>query len=264
MPDKFDRPPIPLPIQREVRQRCGFGCVICGIPLYEYEHMLEWAVVQRHITEEITLLCDKHHREKTSGLLPKEDVTKANENPHNLIEGVSKPYDLHYSGSECEVFIGSNSFTTIDKGYGTQIIPVIIDEIPIVGFIMSEGHLLLTLNLFDDFNNFILRIVNNELVYKVTSWDIQFVGRNLIIRKSKGDILIDITFEVPNKIIINRGKLRCNGIDIVISPTSVVIDGKMTYSGGRIENIPAGFVIGRFPGQATAFCRMENISRYSK
>jgi len=31
---------IPLPIQREVRQRCGFGCVICGTLLYEYDHIL--------------------------------------------------------------------------------------------------------------------------------------------------------------------------------------------------------------------------------
>jgi len=28
---------IPLPIQREVRQRCGFDCVICGMPLFKYE-----------------------------------------------------------------------------------------------------------------------------------------------------------------------------------------------------------------------------------
>lgn len=39
---------IPLSIQRKVRQRCGFGCVICGMPLYEYEHMAEWAQVKRH------------------------------------------------------------------------------------------------------------------------------------------------------------------------------------------------------------------------
>ncbi len=49
---------IPLPIQREVRKRCGFGCVLCGLPLYEYEHMEEWAQVKRHIADEITLLCD--------------------------------------------------------------------------------------------------------------------------------------------------------------------------------------------------------------
>ncbi|WP_198036130.1 hypothetical protein [Salegentibacter sp. T436] len=69
--DKPNSRNIPLPIQREVRQRCGFGCVICGLPLYEYEHMEEWAKVKRHDAEEITLLCDRHHREKTAGLLPK-------------------------------------------------------------------------------------------------------------------------------------------------------------------------------------------------
>jgi hypothetical protein len=86
---------IPLPVQREVRQRCGFGCVICGLPLYEYEHLLGWANVHRHLSEEITLLCDQHHKEKTNGLLPIEDVMEANRSPYNLRDGVSKPYDLH-------------------------------------------------------------------------------------------------------------------------------------------------------------------------
>lgn len=88
---------IPLPIQREVRQRCGFGCVICGLPLYEYEHMEEWAIVKRHVADEITLLCDQHHREKTGGLLPVEVVRAANKSPFNLKEGNSKPYNLHFA-----------------------------------------------------------------------------------------------------------------------------------------------------------------------
>src|SRR4030042_2333444 len=75
---------IPLPIQREVRRRCGFGCVICGMPLYEFEHMLGWAKVPRPVTEEITLMCDQHHRERTAGLLPIEAVSEANANPYNL------------------------------------------------------------------------------------------------------------------------------------------------------------------------------------
>jgi hypothetical protein len=55
---------IPFPIKRKIRQRCGFGCVICGLPLYEYEHLLGFAKVKRHVEKEITLLCDQHHREK--------------------------------------------------------------------------------------------------------------------------------------------------------------------------------------------------------
>jgi hypothetical protein len=80
---------IPLPIQREIRQRCGFGCIICGLPLYEYEHMEGWASVKRHVAEEITLLCDKHHKEKTNGLLPLDMVREAINNPYNLREGIS-------------------------------------------------------------------------------------------------------------------------------------------------------------------------------
>ena len=29
---------IPEGVKREVRQRCGFGCVICGLGFYDYEH----------------------------------------------------------------------------------------------------------------------------------------------------------------------------------------------------------------------------------
>jgi hypothetical protein len=37
-----DRPPIPLPVKRLVRQQCAFGCVLCGLPLYEYDHIVPY------------------------------------------------------------------------------------------------------------------------------------------------------------------------------------------------------------------------------
>jgi len=46
---------ISLPIQREVRQRCGFGYVICGFPLYGYDHLKDWANFKEHIANDITL-----------------------------------------------------------------------------------------------------------------------------------------------------------------------------------------------------------------
>lgn len=82
---------IPLPVARVVRQRCGFGCVLCGLPLYEYDHLAGFANVQRHEAEEITLLCDRHHREVTAGLLPRNEVIAANGAPFNHRTGVSKP-----------------------------------------------------------------------------------------------------------------------------------------------------------------------------
>ena len=64
MPEK--RPPLSPKLKREVRQRCGFGCVICGYPIYEYDHILGWAKVKRHLTMKITILCDQHTKAKTT------------------------------------------------------------------------------------------------------------------------------------------------------------------------------------------------------
>ncbi|HEV7494674.1 hypothetical protein [Baekduia sp.] len=254
---------IPLPIQREVRQRCGFGCVICGLPLYEYEHLLGWANVHRHVAEEITLLCDQHHRERTGGLLPIETVQNANNDPCNLREGVSKPYDLHYSGDECEVRMGSLTFTTSDAGYGTIMVPISVDDTPLVGFILSEGHLLLNVNLFDEFNNCILRVVNNQLVQSAEPWDIQLTGRNLVIRAGHRDILVDLTFEPPNRVLINRGRLLRNGVEIVIRPSYVlVVNNRALIQDLTVINCAYGLKLGPHRGPGGAAVAMDGINRY--
>lgn len=225
--------------------------------------MLGWATVQRHVANEITLLCDKHHREKTAGLLPLDVVREADNNPFNLRVGVSKPYDLHYSGDECEIILGSNSFTTKDQDYGTIMVPVSIDGIPILGFVLSEGHLLLNLNLFDECNNLVLCVQNNQLVYSISPWDIQLVGRNLVIREASRKILVDILFEVPNKIIIRRGRFLLNGVEIIVAPDyALVTNNHIIFSGSKAIGCAWGFVLGSHPGDVGCIFRLGNISRY--
>lgn len=254
---------IPLPIQREVRQRCGFGCVICGMPLYEYEHMEEWAQVQRHVAEELTLLCDQHHREKTGGLLPKEAVREANANPFNLREGVSKPYALHFSGKEAEVVVGGNSFTCQDGGYGTVMVPVSVDGTPLIGFILADGHLLLNLVIFDEFNQPVLHIKNNQLLYSVAPWDIQLVGTTLTVREGHRKILIEIDFCPPNKVVINRGRLLRNGVEILIRPSNILItNNAAVISGCSAHNCHGGLIIGAHDKPMSGFMALDGVPRY--
>jgi hypothetical protein len=235
---------IPLPIQREVRRRCGFGCVVCGLPLYDYDHLLGWANVHRHVADEITLLCDQHHREKGTGLLPPAIVDAANRSPHNLRAGVSKPYDLHYSGNECEIVIGGNSFSTKDAGYGTKLLPVSVDGTPLLAFVLGDGHLLLSLNVFDAYNQLVLQIKNNQLLHSSAPWDIQLAGHNLVVREAERRILVDIGFEPPSRIVINRGRFLRN-VEILVRPDRIVIaNNGETFSGIRTRNWPAGIVIG--------------------
>ncbi|MDF4597610.1 hypothetical protein P3486_22635 [Vibrio parahaemolyticus] len=254
---------IPLPSQREVRQRCGFGCVICGLPLYEYEHMEEWAVVKRHVADEITLLCDQHHREKTGGLLPIEVVRAANKSPYNLREGNSKPYNLHFAGTEATVEIGSNSFTCRDKGYGTAMVPVSVDGTPLIGLILADGHLLLNLVVFDEFNSPVLHIKNNQLIYSTSPWDIQLVGKKLTIREAHKKILFEIEFYPPNRVVINRGRLLRNGVEILIRPSNILVtNNSMLLSECHAHNCYGGLIIGHHDKPIGGFMALQSVPRY--
>jgi len=254
---------IPLPIQREIRQRCGFGCVVCGLPLYDYDHLLGWANVYRHVANEITLLCDQHHREKGAGLLTATAVETANQSPHNLRAGASKPYDLHYSGDECEVTIGGNSFSAKDAGYGTVLLPVSVDDTPLLAFILGDGHLMLNLNLFDEYNQLVLQIKNNQLMQSGSPWDIQFVGHNLVVREAERRILVDISFEPPGRILVQRGRFLKNGVEILVRPDRVVIaNNGATFAGTRARNWPGGVLIGPHDKPMSAIIAMPKVPRY--
>ena len=136
--------------------------------------MVPWSESNKHNPDEITLLCDRHHREEQSGLLPALDIQEANDDPWNLRSGVSKPYDLHFKGGHCEAIVGSNYFTTVDAGYGTFMVPVSVDGWPLIGFVFADEHLLLHLNIYDECNYPVLVIRNNQLLYSISPWDIQW------------------------------------------------------------------------------------------
>ncbi len=273
-----DRPKIPELIKREVRQRCGFGCVICGLPLYEYEHMEGWAIVQRHIASEITLLCGKHHREKTNCLLPLASVREADQNPHNKRAGVSHPYDLHYSGNSCELVVGSNYFKHDNLMDGMVMTAVAIDCIPLLAFTFEQGHLFITLQVFDEQSQPVLWVERNELLYCSTPWDICLEGRNLTVREGLRQVLIEIVFSPPNRLEVRRGRFSHNGLELLVEPDMLcyannlnVISQSSAYCdvaimvGKPIEGVTSGFywpeVNRGHPDRKAAKQRMRKLSR---
>lgn len=250
---------IPEAIKREVRRRCGFGCVLCGLPLYEYEHMKEWAEVKRHVAEEITLLCDQHHREKTGGLLPVEKVQSANREPFNLRKGVTPPFNLHYGGNTAEILIGGNSIITnrLQEGF----IALAIDGTVLIGFHFEDGHALLNIKIFDENNNCILIIERNQLNYSISSWDIEMIGQRLTIRSAAREILIEMIFSPPSKINITRGRILHNGIEILVRPSHIfIVNCAHFIKGDIIEDCASGYTIGNLvlPGAMA----IRGINRY--
>lgn len=254
---------IPLPIQREVRKRCGFGCVICGFPLYEYDHLMGWANVHEHVSEDITLLCDQHHKEVTNGLLPREKVIDANKSPYNLKYGQSSPLLLHFEGTSCEVHIGGNYFNTIIQGEYTESIPLIVDGIPLIAFILQDNQLLLNVNLFDEFNQIVLRIVNNQLFYTTSPWDIRLTGKTLTIREKARKLLLRLRFDPPNKIVIDKGRFLCNGVEILVENDYILVTNNCTYlKNNSATNCHGGLIIGPTIKPIGGFMSLQGINRY--
>ena len=240
-----ERPPIPSEIQREVRQRCGFGCVVCGLPIYEYEHRLEWAEVKRHVADEITLLCRQHHGEKTHNLLPKENVIEANKNPYNKREGVSKSYMLHYSGDGVTVKLGDNIFSYTGMLEGYEFAPLVIDGVPIIKFRRSQNNLLLSFLACDENNKVFLEIVDNEIVFSAGQWDAEWVGQALTIRESHKKILLKLRFNPPNEIFVSKGRILRNGVELMVAEDYLFLtNSACVYGGNKTRNCQVGISIG--------------------
>jgi trigger factor len=159
--------------------------------------------------------------------------------------------------------MGGNSFKAAEAGYGTLLLPVSVDGTPLLAFQLGDGHLLLNLNVFDEFNQLVLQIKNNQLVQSAVPWDIKLVGRNLVVREAERKILVDISFDPPQRIIVNRGRFLKNGVEILIHPKQVIIaNNGMTFSGSKATNWPAGILIGPHETPISAIIKIARVPRY--
>ncbi len=254
---------IPEPIKRSIRQRCGFGCVVCGSPIYHYDHLLnDWADVKTHIESDITLLCPTHHMEKTNGLLTRSQVKKFDARPYNIEQGVSSPFQLNFEGKDAKFEIATNLFTH-DPLRGNLLIPVSIDGIPMLGFLIEHNRLLLRFSVYDDYNNEIFTIFDNQLQFLPDNWDVKIVGNRLKVLEGSRKILLDLEFFPPNRIVIREIKIRFNGVIFQIKRDYYIVNGQKTSFASNYFPCPVGIGIGanRF-GLPDAAFRIPNVNRY--
>jgi trigger factor len=225
--------------------------------------MLEWSNVHRHVASEITLLCDQHHSEKTKGLLPKEMVIEANNNPYNSHSGVSQNYLLHYTGASVTFTLGKGIFKYENLGEGRFFAPIVIDGLPMVAFSVTQGKLFLDFKAFDQYNVPIIQIKENELIYDTKVWDIEWVGQILTIREAKKEILIQIIFQPPTGIAISKGRILRNGIELLIDDDYVFVMNNRSFFGSiNTTNHAVGFAIGQPIPKHGAGIVFSKVSRY--
>ena len=201
---------IPSDIRRAVRQRSGFGCVLCGCAIGEYEHVVpEFKDATSHNLDGIAYLCPTCHAKVTKGLIDKKTVLEAMRNPWAIRHGHC--HDAFVIGDDnASVRLGGMTFYNC--------IALSIDTVPIFGILppVQKGQPYRLFGTFTDQTGQVtLKIEDNEWLGNAKIWDIEVIGRRVIVRERQGKIALLIEAEPPQGINVKRLDMYLNDIRLV-------------------------------------------------
>jgi len=258
---------IPSQTKQEIRRNSGFGCVFCGLFIYQYEHIdPEFKNAKNHDPKSICLVCPNCHSKITKGLIDKAQVKEAYNNPISKKRGYVNENNFTILRRPLTVCIGNIIFNN-------PRLLLIVDEknlIEIKG--ISDGNLLLNAVFYDEKGKIILEIIDNEWITSIKNWDIEVKGKEIIIKNNSFDTILHVTVMPPNAILFNHIKMflpdgsilesefdkekRCGFVKLItirnvglqtnklstagyikISKGNFLITGPTTFSGGQIGRL---------------------------
>ncbi|MCH5515532.1 hypothetical protein [Pseudomonas syringae] len=198
---------IPAAIRREIRRRCGFGCVRCGLAYYEYEHFdPDFKDATEHNPNGMTLLCSQCNQKRARGTLSAETVARANQNPKCKQQGFAselfdfgpEPISVRFAGQDfidCAVII---------QVKGVNLISLLPPE--------EEGAPIRLSGMFSDVTGATtLKIVDNEFYAGDENWDVEIVGPRIRLLRGIGDVALQIRVSPPHAIAIERINMEFEG-----------------------------------------------------
>lgn len=244
-----DRPSIPAAIKRAVRKECGFGCVICGAPIFHYDHIVDFSEVKEHTIENLALLCPTHHQDKTSGRIPRGVVAKSRAAPVNLNREVAPAHKWFFDGAKVRFAIGGDlyetDFKTLNPSWGGEVFPIQIGNTPVFKAKYQDEGLLLSAIFHDAAGNLILSLDEGELRISTRVGDFSCEGRKLRMTDVDGNVLMELV-KLDNGLKISRAIFREGGIVLDVQPELIraMPGGLLGATGNVYINSRVGLRIG--------------------
>lgn len=211
-------------LKRTIRRRDGFGCVICGLGFYTFEHFNpEFKDAKVHDEAGICLLCFQHQGETTKGILSKETISSAVKSARCNQRGyVNAFFDLKFP-----IIVRFGNILMRANGDKDHAILVLGNEEMVkVSAADSESPFRLSATFKDERNDTLLEIIENEWIASVQNWDIKQEGAKIVICSASRESKIIIRANPPHELIFEELDLYNNGTkvhfkkggDLVISP----------------------------------------------
>jgi len=222
--------------------------VICGIPVYHYDHIDEYHVVREHKAANITLLCGSHHDLKSRGQLPAQVVRAKDAQPWNRVRTETAPHSLFYFGHRAEIVAGGNRVVVSNHSVSA----IKVDGHSLVDFELVDGNLMLNVDFRDSDGSPVLTVCRNELVHSTHLWDYEFTGRRLSIREGQGLMYISVAFETDrHRVVIDKGLVSHNGVEVLFDPRGLcILNNCSLLSGSSVTGLDAAISIGDDPERA--------------
>lgn len=217
---------IPESIKRLVRKKCYFGCVICGNPIIEYEHIEEYHKVKKHEVSNLTLLCPTHHAMVTKKIISKKQVKEYTNNPYNKKYSFSPKMDIFISNTdEIKLSIGNNTFRRDNFNNGSEFICIEILKRKVISFSKKNGRLYLNICILDSKGYPIFIIYNNEMMFSLFNWDVTIILNRIKIIDQSNRTIVEI--EIGEEIHINKLNIIYFGNEIKVENRCLKVNGNI-------------------------------------
>jgi len=201
---------IPASLKRRLRQHHNFTCAMCPSPIYDYEHIDGYASTG-HRFEDMTLLCPRHHREKTAGRLPASLVRKYRNQPYSTRRAATGGHPTHFAGPSQFMLIGDLTFETAGENRAVGLADQ--GEV-ILGIRVENGAPLIEIDLRDEANRPLLIVRSGELRFMSASWDITVEGQRITIWSEPETKALVLDLNPPNEIRVPHADFWHAGIHV--------------------------------------------------
>jgi hypothetical protein len=220
-----DRIPLDAGTKRRLRQEAGYGCCLCGNPLFEYQHIIEYSEEAHNRFEDMMLLCRDHHFEATKHVLSEAEQRAAKAAPCNIAAGFAKgrlradPTNRFIAFGGMVYLIGGTDLITID---GERCLRIDWDD---------DGRLLVSLTVRGAVGSVIAEIVDNEWRTGADlPWDLEFGLNTLTIRSAAGRV--DLSIDASKRPVRLTGHLWLSGHELRLTDTKLVWQNFTAHANG--------------------------------
>ncbi len=222
---------IPADVKRTLRKEAGFGCARCGLPIFEYHHIVPRAEEDHNRPEDMVILCPNHHDECTKGAATETEQRAWKARPFNIERGYVEGL-LKVNQSYCAVACGS----CLMVNDGTQIR---IDGEPLLGLSLDGGHVQISLTLHNENDDILVLVQDNEwLSGDPAVWDLEASYQRVTIRREPRDVRLRLRVGADPMSL--EAQLWRNGYVVDVRPQGIFVNSKEA----RAEGVPGSSLAG--------------------